>query len=474
VSDLESFASWAARLTLDNGKPFELEPFQRSFLEDVFSGYPECWFVVPEGNGKTTLLAAFLLYHADTTPEAAVAVAAASRDQAMVLYRQARGFTLRNKLKQFVCHNGLRRIVHSGNDALIQIFAADASTGDGIIPTLCVIDEPHRHKNLELYLTWSGKLDKRDSQLIAISTAGEPGSEFEEARERIRQSATEIVRDGAHVRALGPGTALHEWALPEDGDPTDMHQVKAANPFSGMTVDKLAAKRERPTMTETHWRRFTCNMPTRSDLAAIAEREWFEAGEAVIPAGEEIWAGLDCGWRWDTTALVPYWMPEPVNRVLGPATILVPPRDGTSLDIFKIEHALAALHDRNAIHTLVMDISDARDVAEWAQQELGCEVVERGTGLPGQVLDYERFMEALRNGWLHHCDDPGLTRHVLNAVSRILPRGDAVFARPAEARRAQGQDRRVIDALVAAAMVHSVAVAALDVEPETAPLVAVA
>jgi hypothetical protein len=58
---------------------------------------------------------------------------------------------------------------------------------------------------------------------------------------------------------------------------------------------------------------------------------------------------------------------------------------------------------------------------------------------------------------LRHSDDPGLTRHVLNAVVRILPRGDAVFERPIQARKAEGQDRRVIDALRAAAMVNAVA-----------------
>ena len=31
---------------------------------------------------------------------------------------------------------------------------------------------------------------------------------------------------------------------------------------------------------------------------------------------------------------------------------------------------------------------------------------------------------------LKHSGDPGLTRHVLNATVRIMPLGDAVFARP--------------------------------------------
>ena len=60
-------------------------------------------------------------------------------------------------------------------------------------------------------------------------------------------------------------------------------------------------------------------------------------------------------------------------------------------------------------------------------------------------------------GWLKHSGDAGLTRHALNAVARILPQGDARFDRPSQTRQSSEQDRRVIDALTAAAMVHSFA-----------------
>ena len=63
-------------------------------------------------------------------------------------------------------------------------------------------------------------------------------------------------------------------------------------------------------------------------------------------------------------------------------------------------------------------------------------------------------MEALRNGWLWHTGDPGLRRHVLNAVVRLLPDGKARFDREKQSRSADMQDSRVIDALSAAAMVN--------------------
>jgi phage terminase large subunit-like protein len=141
---------------------------------------------------------------------------------------------------------------------------------------------------------------------------------------------------------------LHEWAVAEDGDVEDMAVVKAANPFSGVTVESLEEKRSSPTMTLQHWRRFVCNLPTRGEFAAIQEAEWEAARvDDEIPVGEPIWLGLDLGWIYDTTAMVPLWMRDDEYRLLGPATILEPPRDGTQLDAHRVEEALRGIHERN-------------------------------------------------------------------------------------------------------------------------------
>lgn len=463
---------------MDNGEPWHLEPFQESFVEDVLSGTPECWLVVPEGNGKSTLVAGLALYYLEHQSLAAIPVAASSREQAEIIYRQAEGFVVRSAplhelvadeirlvkgkrakdVPRFECLDGFRRIKHF-RGGRIQVFAADDRTGDGIIPTLCLIDELHRHRDLKLYRTWRGKLEKRKGQIVTISTAGEPGSEFEETRERIRQSAESLAREDAFVRAASSDLVLHEWAVPEDGDVEDFTVVKRANPFSGITEEALRRKYESPTMTLGHWRRFVCNLPTRSENAAVQEKEWHDAAvpAAEWPEGEPIWLGLDVAWKWDTTAAVPLYIRDHDFRLLGKAEILTPPRDGTSLDPNLVERALVIIAERNPVHTVVMDTSRAEQLAEWISTELGATVIDRQQTNALAVQDYERFMEALREGWLHHIGDPSLTRHVLNAVARVLPQGDARFDRPHQSRKGQEQDMRVIDALTAAAMAHSLA-----------------
>jgi phage terminase large subunit-like protein len=362
----------------------------------------------------------------------------------------------------FTCLEGYRRINHHAGGR-IQVFASDDRTGDGIIPTMGIIDELHRHRDLALYRTWAGKLLKRQGQIVSISTAGEPGSEFELTREKIRQKAPAVTRRGAFTRAASPRVVLHEWAVQEGASVEDFRSVKQANPFSGITVPVLREKFGSPTMTLAHWRRFVCNVPTRADNAAIQEREWNGAlASDPIPAGVRITLGLDVAWKWDTTAAVPLWVNDAGTRQLGRAAILVPPRDGTSLDPALVEAALIAINDRNPIDTVVMDTNRAEQLAVWIETEIGAAVIDRPQSNAFAVQDFTRFMEALRNGKLKHSGDPGLTSHVLNAVARILPRGDARFDRPTQTRQSSEQDRRVIDALTAAAMVNSFAASAAE------------
>jgi len=104
----------------------------------------------------------------------------------------------------------------------------------------------------------------------------------------------------------------------------------------------------------------------------------------------------------------------------------------------------------------VMDMNRAEDIAAWISDQ-GLLVIDRAQSNKPQLEDYERFMAGLRHGHLLHSGDAGLRQHALNAVIRLLPGGGAKFDRPSPSRNASKQNVRVIDALVAAAMVHSVA-----------------
>ncbi len=468
---VEHFEAWSRRLILDSGEPWQIEPFQVAFVADLFSGRKENLLIVPEGNGKTTLIAAIALYGLRFADDAMIPVAASSRDQARIMYRQAKGFLRRSELDdpgfRFEPFDGYRRIDLRGPGATkrgevlgsIEVHAADAGSGDGIIPfPFSLLDELHRHRNLDLYETWRGKLDKRDAQQVGISTAGEAGGLFEEMRERVRQETPVVESRPGFVRCVSDAIVLHEYALEEGAEQDDMVAVKRANPLPSITVESLRAKRESPTISAHHWARFVCNVAARSGTSAIAESEWHDAATGEpIPDHADVWVGLDVGFQHDTTALVPLWWKSDEHRQFGPATILEPPDGGEQLDVRLIKRAFVELQARYRVSTVVMDRSRAEDIAAWLSDELGLEVVYRAQSTAPKSEDYERFMAALRQGWLRHAGDAGLRRHALNAVVKLLPDGGAKFARPSDSRTSvPAQRSRVIDALDAAAMVHSV------------------
>jgi phage terminase large subunit-like protein len=243
--------------------------------------------------------------------------------------------------------------------------------------------------------------------------------------------------------------------VPSDELCTDMEAVKAANPLSMITAETLAADFASPTMDLGSWKRLRCNRPTRSVQTAITDREWDDAQvDDEIPAGAEIAIGLDVAYKWDTTAAVALWK-GPEYRLLGKPFVLTPPRDGSSLHPDEIKNALLELTADFSPSAVIMDMHRAEDVAAWIADDLALEVIDgEQTRMKAHVNQFEAFMDGLRNGTLRHTGDPELRRHVLNAIARRLPGGDHRFDRPSTNRKAVGyQDRRVIDALSAAAMV---------------------
>jgi hypothetical protein len=457
----DHFRKYVSGLVFDDGEQRDPQDWQLEVIADVFKGFPETWLIVPEGNGKSTLLAQLALYGADFTASPWIPVGASSAKVARIIFDQAEGFVTRTPWlgERFKCFGGykiIRSFKNGVQDGVgIEIFAADTKTGDGVIPfPFAIVDELHRHDDLRLYSLWKGKLRKRGGQILTISTAGEPETEFENTRDAIRRVATKRERVGAHLRAEGPGLVLHEWMVESDELCSDMAAVAEANPLWSITEATLAEDFASPTLDLGDWKRLKCNRPTRSVQSAITDKEWDDAQtDERIPAGATVDVGLDWAPKWDTTALVPLWM-APKYRLLGPTTILVPPRDGSQLHPDEVMIALEKLADEYTIGDVVMDTSHATDIAARIEDDMGLKVIDRAQTTKLICADYEAFMDGLRNGTLKHTGDVGLRSHVLHAIARRLPGGDYRFDRPVASRRAVGQqDRRVIDALTAAAMV---------------------
>lgn len=435
--------------------------------------------LVPTHN--TTFIAELALYGADFSARPWIPVGASARDQARILYNQAKGFVkdTPGMEHRFQCFDGYREIRSRRNGGRgIVICPWDPDTNDGVIPyPYSILDELHRHPTLALYRLWHGKRRKRGSQTLAISTAGEPHSEFERTRERLRNKASKRTFKGAQLRAVGGHVLLHEYMVRNADGWQDMRQVAAANPLSTVTAKTLAEDFGSATLDIGDWKRLKCNVPSRSSKVAVSERDWelAQVGKddpQEIPKGEAVSVGADFAWTLDTTAIVPLWIPEPGFRLLGPAKILIPPRDGTMLDAQEVKDAFRELHARNPIKVVVMDKTKAQDTAQWLAEEIGCDVHDRAQGNENHAEDYEVTTRGLRERWLRHTGDAGLREHVMHAIARKIGKDRYRFDRPSPSRSEAQQDERVIDALTAAGMVVAVTDAALG-KPRPKPMIAV-
>lgn len=86
----------------------------------------------------------------------------------------------------------------------------------------------------------------------------------------------------------------------------DLEAVKAANPLRAITPKSLQQKLADPTMTEAHWRRFTCNLATLDEGKEpfIDLQDWDAlVNKAEIPEEAVVCLGGDGSRTWDTTVI---------------------------------------------------------------------------------------------------------------------------------------------------------------------------
>ena len=419
----------------------KLLPFQRQMLGDYFAGATESLILIPKKNAKSTTLAALALFHLVSTPDAECVIAAASRDQATILYDQAAGFVRRAEgLQSRVdVKRGYREIRSRRDSGRIRVLAADVDTADGVIPTLALVDELHRHKSTELYGVFRDGLGPREGRMVTISTAG---TDHDSPLGVMRQAAYDlgVVRDGAHRYCRSPdgGFAVHEWALDIGDDLADMAVVETANPAPWHTQETLRRRHDSPSMTEWQWQRFACNIWT------AGEESWLPAGawdgcqsDLGIPEHHDVYVGVDVGLKKDSSAVVVAAVVE--DRVVVRSRVFDPPGNGVAMDLGHVEAHIRGLADRFTVREVIYDRWSFERSAQMLADE-GLLMIEFPMTNERTVPASTRLYEAIVSGRLAHDADPVLAAHVAAGATRDTDRGWRI---------SKGKARRKIDALMA-------------------------
>ena len=145
------------------GKPFILLPWQHHVLRELFGrvnqdgtrqhriGYIE----LPKKQGKSTTLAGIALYMTafDSEPGAEVYGAAADREQAGIIYREAASMVRSSPAlsKHLEVIDSRKTIVHKASNSFYRVLSADAFRAEGLNIHALLFDELHAQRDRRLW-----------------------------------------------------------------------------------------------------------------------------------------------------------------------------------------------------------------------------------------------------------------------------------------------------------------------------------
>jgi len=461
------------RLTIPSGTgqglPFKLEPWQKKFIRDIYEPHiglrravRRAILSVARKNGKTALIAAIALAHL-VGPEAIVHgeiySAANDRDQAGIVFKFAKQFVeLEPELRgEIEIIPSTKTMIARATGSIYRAVSAEAGTKHGYLPSLVIYDELAQAKNRDLYDVLDTAFGARDEPLfITISTQSNDPEHI----------LSKLIDDG--LSGVDPSIVCHLYAADEDCELDDEPQWKKANPALGTFRDRedlraAIRKAMRMPAEEPKVRNLILNQRVSPVAALISRAEWMNCvGDATVPAGADVYLGLDLSSVADLTALVlvsadepmrvrPFfwkpheWLVEHSARDFGSGNhryvewvqngyLLASP--GRSIDPATVAQRIAELtqtyhvrglaYDRWRINDLLREF-DRIGLQAYEDNEKGGDglrLVPWGQGFKDMGPAIDALELAVLERTLTHANHPVLNWNVANAVATMDPAGN--------------------------------------------------
>lgn len=272
--------------------------------------FRHAWIEVAKKQGKSTLVAAIILYLliADSEQEPEIYSVATTREQAGIIYREARKMLDKSPaLQKYIeARDHVKRLIVPAAHGFYTVMANKPAAADGVNAHAVIYDEMHRQARRELYeaLQYAGAARTQPLQIV-ITTAGDDrqsiGYELHERAEKIAKGSIIDIETLVYIAAADP-----------DDDPGAIETWRKANPSLGVTVheDELRAEYERAKDSPArlqNFRRLRLNQWVTSTSKWLDYDRW-AACYALIDAseleGRECYGGLDLSSKTDLTAFV--------------------------------------------------------------------------------------------------------------------------------------------------------------------------
>ena len=432
------------------GKPLHLEPWEQAIVANIYGWirpdgtrrFREVFIFVPRKNGKTCLIAALLVYalYCDGEPGAEIYSAAADRDQARLVFEQARGMVT-NEPELHTRAKVYQNSIVVG-DSCYKALSAEAGTKHGFNSHMIVIDELHAQPNRELVDVLLTSTGSRTQPLVVHITT----SDFE--RESICNEKHDYagkVRDGliddvSFLPVIYEATLDDDWKSPE--------VWAKANPNLGVSVSREYVEREckraieSPTFENT-FKRLHQNIRTEQDVRWLAMDRWdacVEKFDRKALLDWPCWMALDLSTTTDVTALcecfrsedglyylVPhFWIPsekarERENRDRVPYLTwaregLVTMTNGDAVDYSQVRHDINERASQVQLQELAADPWNAAHLLQELGATDGLPVVEHRQGYASMSGPTKAFEQAVIAGNVRHDGNPVLRWMVSNVV----------------------------------------------------------
>ena len=298
------------------GQGFALQAWQETIVRDVFGWkrpdgtrkYRRVYIEVPRKNGKSTLSAglALLLLFADNEPGAEVYSAAADREQAAIVFDQAKQMVVGSPALARYAEVYKRAIVVGETMSSYKVLSSDVGTKHGLNAHGVIFDELHAQPNRELWdVLTTSQGSRRQPLVVAITTAGfDRQSICWEQHEYARQVLAGVIEDEAFYGYIAAAEEGDDW--------TDPAVWAKANPSMGVTVQEeyLRAEAERARQVPAYqntFRRLHLNQWTQQEERWLDLGVWDGCAGAVDEeelAGRLCYGGLDLASTTDIAAFV--------------------------------------------------------------------------------------------------------------------------------------------------------------------------
>jgi len=169
------------------GKPFELLPWEKQVVQDVYGTLKPDWtrqykyvyIEIPKKNGKSELAAAAALYQtfADGEMTGEIYGCAADKDQASLVFNVAIGMIDQAPalLKRVKIVESMKKIIDHKTGSIYRAESAEAYTKHGLNVSACIFDELHAQPNRDLWdvMTFGAGDARRQPIWWIITTSGD-------------------------------------------------------------------------------------------------------------------------------------------------------------------------------------------------------------------------------------------------------------------------------------------------------------